>query len=304
MTKELFIRTFAAALMFFGSMSAAAQVSNPQTCRGPIYTRKEVNKPAKLIDQPNFKALYEAFGNNVSARVTLAAVLCRSGRITDIHVIDSQPPTFGEFVAAAVSLLRFKPAELNWHTVSQRQQLEFNINGYGVSGIDSGAAAGRRIEELDIIGNRRMTKEQILAWIKTRPGEIYSADQVQKDLMAILATENFNALGTRVTLEDGVRGGVRVIFKVVELPLIVDVRFDGLKEADRSAIIEEFRNQHVDVQKGTPLDSAKLKQAERVIESFLESKGWRDVKAATFVENLKAGESVVTFRVTAYKFGS
>src|SRR5205823_345111 len=138
---------------------------------------------------------------------------------------------------------------------------------------------------------RRMTKEQILAWIKTRPGEMYSADQVQKDLMAILATGYFNAMGTRVTLDGAVKGGVRVIFEVFELPLIVDVRFEGLKEADQSAIVAELLKQNVDVRKGVPLDPVNLKKAARVIKTFLESKGWREVKAEAFVENLSATES-------------
>src|ERR1051325_4288257 len=186
------------------SMSLAAAQSrgssDNHTCRGPIYTRKDVTKPAKMTDQLNFSALYEAFGKGVSGEVKLEAVLCRSGRITDVREIDSRPPKIGEYVAAALSLLRFKPAEMNWHTVSQRQQFEFNINGYGVSAIDSAAAAGRLVEELDIIGHRRMTKEQILTWIKPRPGEMYSADQVQKDLTAVLATGYFDAR-TRVTLD-------------------------------------------------------------------------------------------------------
>jgi len=122
--------------------------------------------------------------------------------------------------------------------------------------------------------------------------------------MAILATGYFDGRSTRVTLDGGIRGGVRVIIEVFELPLIVDVRFEGLKESDQAAIIEEFRKQHVDVEKGTPLDPAKLKKAERVIQSFFESRGWRDVKATTFVENLRAFESAVTFQVTVYKFGS
>src|ERR1044072_8111357 len=163
MTKRFFIGTCAAVLMFLGAMSARAQTSN--TCRGPIYTRKEVSKPARLIDEPNFKTLYEALGNGISARVKLDAILCRSGRITDIHVTDSQPPKAGEFVAAALSLVRFRPAEMNWHTVSQKQQFDFNINYEGVSEINSAAAMGRIVEELDIIGNRRITKEQIIGWI-------------------------------------------------------------------------------------------------------------------------------------------
>jgi len=284
-----------------------AQTRDAKQCNGPIYDGKDVARRAKIIEYPNMGLVANrAKKYNFQGEIRAEFVLCRDGHITDIHIITGLPENLAEFATAAIYTMRFTPAEMNWHTVSQRQQFEFSMNGgvSGVSEIDSSKAAGRLVEELDIIGNRRITREQILAWIRTRPGEMYSGDQVQKDLMAILATGYFNAPNTRVALEDAVRGGVHVIFEVMESPLIVDVRFEGLKESDRSAIIEELRKQHVDVQKGTPLDSAKLKQAERVIRIFFETLGWRDVKAEAFVESLSATEVAVTFKVTAYKFGS
>jgi TonB family protein len=293
-------------LLLWLAISASAQNTGlgSEACPGRVYTRKEVSRPAKMIDEPNFKHLYEVFGNGINGRVRLAAVLCRSGQVTDIRVINSEPPKIGELVAAALRLVRFKPAEMNWHTVSQRQQFEFNVNNRNGSLINVAAAAARSIDALDIIGNRRMTKDQILALIKTRPGEIYNHDQIQRDLSAILASGYFNSLGTRVLLEDAVTGGVRVIIEVQELPLIAGVRFEGLKEPEQSAIVEELRRQNLEVGKGTPCDSAKLKKAARIIESFLESRGWREAKAEIFSESLSATEVAVTFKITAYKFGS
>src|SRR6266508_2476262 len=236
MIERFLTMAFALMMMSWCVLSTVAQASDSEKCRGPIYGPKEVAKRARMIEQPNFKALYEAFGNDLSGRVTLEAILCRSGGVTDIRVINSQPPKIGEFVAKAVSLVRFKPAELNWHTVSQRQQFEFSFNESGISEIDAAAAAGRRIEELVIMGNRRMTRDQILGWIKTRAGDIYNAEQVQRDLTAILSTGYFENKSTRVLLDEGVRGGVCVLFEVMELPLVTEIKFVGLNEADRSAI--------------------------------------------------------------------
>lgn len=294
---------FIALLALFTTLSVSGQVID-QKCRGPIYGPKEVVKAAKLLDEPDFSTLYQAFGNDVSGRVTIEAVLCRSGKITDIRVIKSEPPNIREFVVAALTLVRFRPAELNWHTVSQRQQFEFNFNQSEPSPIDSVAAKGRVIEELDVLGNRRLMREQILQLIKTRAGDIYDADQVQKDLMAIVATGQFDSIGTRVLLDDAIRGGVRIIFKVSELPLITDIKFEGIDGAHRSAIIEELHTQKSAVEKGTPLDLVKLRKAARIIQSFLESRGWQGVRAEALIENLSATEVAVIFKVTAYKFGS
>src|SRR3954468_17739472 len=133
--------TFAILLLLASAVSA--KILDAQPCGGPVYGRKDVSNPAKMIEEPNFQVLYQAFGNGVSARVSLEAVLCRSGRVTDIRIIKSEPSKVGEFVVAALSLVRFKPAELNWHTVSQRQQFEFNINQGETSAIGVAAAAGR-----------------------------------------------------------------------------------------------------------------------------------------------------------------
>jgi len=53
-------------------------------------------------------------------------------------------------------------------------QFEFHINDSGGVSLDPAAAAGRLVEELDIVGNRRMDKEEILSSIKTRPGDPYN----------------------------------------------------------------------------------------------------------------------------------
>jgi outer membrane protein assembly factor BamA len=293
------VLAFALFAMLFSAVSVAAQGANAQTCRGPIYTRKEVSKPAKLIDQPNFKTLYEAFGAGVGARVKLDAVLCRSGKVTDILIIDSQPPDFGKFVAAAVSMVRFKPAEMNWHTVSQREQFEFHFgDDWKLDAIDSTAAKGRLVEELDIIGYRRMTLDQIMGWIKTRAGDPYNPEQVHKDLLAINASGYFDSRSTRVRLEHAVRGGVRITFEVVELPLIRRLWFRGVSAADEFAIMGELVKPSVNIRIGAPPDPERLKAATAAIKQYLQSNGWGRVNVETVIEDLSLTEVNITFIVT------
>ena len=157
-------------------------------------------------------------------------------------------------------------------------------------------------EEVDFIGNRRITKEDILGWILTRPGNVYSADLVQQDLKAILATGYFDSKSTRVTLEDAVRGGVRVVFEMVELPLIAEVRFEGLKLPDQSAVINELAKQRVDVRNERPFDPVKLKKAVNVIEQFFQSQGWINVKVEALIENLSPTDVKVVFKVSGHNF--
>jgi hypothetical protein len=273
-----------------------------EKCRGPIYSGNEVSKRAKITAPADLETVYKAFGSDVQGHAIVEAVLCRTGHVTDIKAVDISPPKITQFVVAAISQIEFKPAERNWHTVSQNIRFEYRLNENEPSPIDQAKAAGRLIEELDVMGNRRLTKEEVMARIKSRPGEVYNSEQIQKDLLAILATGNFDAISTRVLLDDAPRGGVRLMFEVHELPLITEVRFEGLKENDRSAIVEELRKQNVGVEKGAPLDPAKLQRAKQVINQFFATQGWREVATEVWVEETSRTESTIIFKINAYRF--
>lgn len=274
--------------LFAASAPAQSGIIRGGNCSGKIYSARDVTRRARILEQPDFKAIYEAFGRDVHARVSLEAVLCRSGRVTDIRVVENAPPNVGEFVAAAVSLIRFAPAELNWHTVSQRQKFEFLINDDSdIKKIDPSAAVGRLLERLEIVGNRRITAKQIRSWMKTQVGEPYNFDQIKQDLNAILATGYFDKTATHVYTEEGARGGVGVIFEVVELPLISEVKFEGLK-IDQSVVLKALEKEQINLRTGTPFKVEQMKAALRIIKQVAESNGQSISKVDLQIEHVTA----------------
>lgn len=284
--------------LFAASAPAQSRIIYGGKCSGKIYSARDVTRRARIIEQPNFNAIYEAFGRDVHARVSLEAVLCRSGRATDIRVVESAPPNVGEFVAAAVSLMRFAPAELNWHTVSQRQKFEFLINDDSdIKKIDPAAAAGRLLERLEIVGNRRISKQEILSWIKTQPGEPYNSDQIKRDLEAILATGFFDKTATRVYTEEGARRGVGVIFEMVELRLISAVKFEGLK-IDQSVVLKALEKEQINLRTGTPFKGEQMEDALRIVKQVLESNGQGFSKVDLQIEHVTAMTINVIFVIT------
>ena len=155
----------------------------------------------------------------------------------------------------------------------------------------------RVVEEVDIIGNRRLRKEDILYYIQTRPGDVYSEAAVARDLQTILALNFFDKVGTRVTIEDAPRGGVRVIFEVKELPIIRDIQFQGLKSVPESDVLKAFRERRVGVSKESILDPVKVKTAERTIKELLSAKGHPNAVVSGVVESVSATSSAITFVV-------
>jgi hypothetical protein len=294
--REKLIKAGLAAIVTGLTVSSVLAQKDEQ-CRGAIYTTKEVARRAAITEQADFRVIYEAFGNDVQAHVVVEAVLCRSGRVTDIKVIDISPPKIRQFVVDALSFIRFKPAEMNYHTVSQRQEFEFSINGGSVPGIEPAVAAGRLIESLDIMGNRRFTSKEVQSWIKSRAGEPLKAQEIQEDLSTLLATGFFHKSGTRVFIEEGVRGGVGVHFEVHELPVIGDVRFEGLK-IDQSLIIKAWQDAGINLQAGTPYAVETVVAAIRIIKQVLDLNRLSYSSVEPRVELLTSQISNLAFVVT------
>ncbi len=155
----------------------------------------------------------------------------------------------------------------------------------------------RLVEDVDIIGNRRLRKDDILYYIQTRPGDPYNPAQVERDLQALLSLPFFDRVGTRVTIEDAPRGGVRVVFEVKELPIIRDIQFEGLKSVAESDVLKTFREKRVGVSKEAILDPVKLKTAERSIKEMLAAKGHPNAVVTASVETVSATSSAITFAV-------
>ena len=239
-------------------------------CATRAYAASEVTRRAKIVEGPDFSRAREAF-RNVHDQVRLDAVLCRSGQVTDIRIIEGSSPTVNEFVSSTVSLIRFVPAELNLHSVSQRIQFKFEIDDGQVKETTIRETTGRLVESVDIVGNRRLTAKQIFALIKTRAGEPYDEAQVQLDFKRLLATGQFDQTDTRVFTEEGARGGVGVYFFVHELPVIGNVTFEGLK-IDPAVIREAWKDAQIYLQTGVPYSPEIGRAAVRVIKQVLNAK--------------------------------
>ncbi len=286
--------TCGAFVIMLAGLTAPAQVKTDQKCAPPIYNGREVTNRAKLTERPNLSAV----PRDARGRVVLQAVLCRTGEVTDIRVVEGLSSTINEFAAAAVSEVTFVPAELNLHSVSQRMRFEFRFSQLGEPRIEVVDATGRLVEDLEIVGNRRLTSKEVFSWIKTRAGDVYNAEQIKKDFDSVLSTGYFDKLNTRVFTEEAARGGLRVVFEVSELPLIFEVKFVGLNESEPSLIDEVLREQKVNLRSGSPYDVVQGKLATKVIRDFLESKRPLGVNVDLRVENLAAEKISLTFIVT------
>ena len=147
---------------------------------------------------------------------------------------------------------------------------------------------GKLVESLDIQGNRRLTDKEILPHIKTRPGELFDEKQVKEDLKSLHALGLFSQRNTRFVTQEGLRGGVSVIFEVMELPLIAEVDFGCLRFVSKDELISELRAQNVKIESGEVYDPVNLQNARRIILDFLTKRGFSEAKVEIYEESVSA----------------
>ena len=158
-------------------------------------------------------------------------------------------------------------------------------------------AQQRVVENVDIIGNRRLRKDDILYYIQTRAGDVYNVDQVQRDYQTLLSLTFFDKTATRVLTENGPRGGVNIIFEVKELPIIRDLTFEGLHSVPESDILKAFRERRVGVSKESIYDPVKVRNAIRVIKELLAEGGHPNATVEERTEEVSATSLAITFHV-------
>ena len=153
------------------------------------------------------------------------------------------------------------------------------------------------VETVDIQGNRRLRDEDLMYYIKTRPGDVYDPAALERDLKELLSLNFFDKTATRVLTEDGVRGGVNVIFEVRELPIIRDLQFKGSKAVSESDILKEFREKRVGISKEAVYDPVKARAATRTLREMLAAKGYPNAKVTVQEDEVSATSIAVTFNI-------
>ncbi len=153
------------------------------------------------------------------------------------------------------------------------------------------------VESVDIQGNRRLKDQDLLYYIKTRQGDTYDPKQVERDMKELLSFNWFDKTESRVLTEQGVRGGVDVIFEVKELPIIRDLQFEGTKAIQESDILKAFRENRVGISKEAIYDPVKTRVAKRILREMLASKGYPNTKVEVRDEIVSATSVAITFDI-------
>ncbi|MFL6276335.1 MAG: outer membrane protein assembly factor BamA [Blastocatellia bacterium] len=151
------------------------------------------------------------------------------------------------------------------------------------------------VEQVIIRGNRRIPESTIKIWIGTREGDPYNPAQLDRDVRALYAQGHFEDV--KVYSEEGTRGGKVITFEVRERPLLLDIKYEGLKSVQQSAILEEFRKRSVGLSKESQYDPVKVRRAAAVVKELLANEGRPEAKVEPITEAISATAVALTFKV-------
>ena len=151
------------------------------------------------------------------------------------------------------------------------------------------------VEQVLIRGNRRIPESTIKIWIGTREGDQYTPAQLDRDVRALYAQGHFEDV--KVYAEEGTRGGKIITFEVVERPLLLDIKYEGLKSIQQSTVLEEFRKRSVGLSKESQYDAVKAKRAASVIKELLSNEGHPEATVDPVREDISKTAVALIFKV-------
>jgi outer membrane protein insertion porin family len=150
------------------------------------------------------------------------------------------------------------------------------------------------IEQIRVIGNRRIPKETILARLFTHPGDTYDPVSIERDFNSLWNTAYFENL--RIEREDSEKGIILNIF-VKEKPTIREINYKGNNSVSNSDILDRFKKEKVGLSVESQYDPTRIKRAETVLRDLLSEHGHQFATIKTEVKTIPPASVQVNFNI-------
>ncbi|MCU0275339.1 MAG: outer membrane protein assembly factor BamA [Acidobacteria bacterium] len=149
------------------------------------------------------------------------------------------------------------------------------------------------IEKIQVEGNRKVSRETIQFYMKSREGGVYDPQKLKDDFQALWDTGFFQDI--RIEEENGA-GGKIVRLLLTENPLVSSVTYKLGKKVKESDITEKLQAASILLQPFSYYSPAKLRRVKKIITDMLLEKGYNQAAVAV-EEKEENGQIAVTIRV-------
>ena len=156
------------------------------------------------------------------------------------------------------------------------------------------AQQAHTIDQIRVIGNRRIPKETVLARLFTHPGDAYDPISIERDFNSLWNTGYFDDL--RIEREDTEKGIILNVF-VREKPTIREINYKGLNAVSQSDVLDRFKKEKVGLTQESQYDPARIKRAETVLKDLLSEHGHQFATVKTEVKTIPPASVQVNFNI-------
>jgi outer membrane protein assembly factor BamA len=154
------------------------------------------------------------------------------------------------------------------------------------------------IERLDLVGNRSIETEMILARISSRPGKPYSVEAARRDVRNLWNMQLFDDVRLEIEDSPDLPNGKIVVFIVQERPIIGRIEYKGIKSISESDIHNALTDARAGLSVGSRFDQAKLKHAVVVISHLLAAHGYQFATVKpTYEQNPSSNTVTLVFNI-------
>jgi outer membrane protein insertion porin family len=157
---------------------------------------------------------------------------------------------------------------------------------------DAEAARGLPIVDIQVLGNRRITSQDVLTYLQEKVGDPFSPEDLADDVRELWNSGFFDDI--EVDLERS-GSGVNLRFLVRERPNIKAVEFEGNDEID-----DDDLNEAIEVKTNTILSRPAIGRTIQKIRDMYAQKGYFLAEADSEVVPEKNNEVTVKFKITEH----
>ena len=157
---------------------------------------------------------------------------------------------------------------------------------------DAEAARGLPILRIDVAGNQRVTRRDVLSYIRLRVGQPFDPEALTKDAKELYNSGFFDDIEVDLERESG---GVSLRFLVRERPNVSDVEFEGNVEIENDDLEEAL-----EVKEGSILSYPAIQRSVQKIRDLYAEKGYFLAEAQFEVLPQKHNEVKVHFKITEH----
>jgi outer membrane protein insertion porin family len=158
----------------------------------------------------------------------------------------------------------------------------------------SADAAPQVLCQTQVVGNRRIPKESVLARLFSHAGDQYDPTVVERDFNSLWNTGYFDSV--RIERVPG-NGCLQLIVYVLEKPTIREINYKGLNAVSVSDVLDRFKKEKVGLTVESQYDPTRVKRAEVVLKQILGEHGHQFASIRVETKTIPPAAVALTFNV-------